>query len=48
MMVCAEVDDPFVPLPDDLLVNLRESREVGRAGCVCVLAGCLGGRTGRR
>lgn len=26
MMVVAELDDPFVPLPDDLLVNLRESR----------------------
>ncbi|EFN54134.1 hypothetical protein CHLNCDRAFT_135519 [Chlorella variabilis] len=26
MMVVAEVDDPFVPLPDDLLVNLRDSR----------------------
>lgn len=27
-MVVAEIDDPFVPLPDDLLVNLRESRAV--------------------
>lgn len=26
MMVVAEIEDPFVPLPDDLLVNLRESR----------------------
>lgn len=26
MMVVAEVEDPFVPLPDDLLVNLRDSR----------------------
>ena len=23
-----EVDDPFVPLPDDLIVNLHESRDV--------------------
>lgn len=23
-----QVDDPFVPLPDDLLVNLRDSRAV--------------------
>ena len=28
MMVVGEVDDPFLPLPDDLLVNLKESREV--------------------
>lgn len=28
MMVIAELDDPFVPLPDDLLVNLKESRWV--------------------
>ena len=27
-MVVAEVDDPFVPIPDDLLVNLSESRGV--------------------
>lgn len=26
MMVVAEVDDPFVPLPDELLVNLNESK----------------------
>lgn len=26
MMVVAEVEEPFVPLPDDLLVNLKESR----------------------
>lgn len=26
MLVVTELDDPFVPLPDDLLVNLRESR----------------------
>ncbi|GMH36590.1 hypothetical protein BSKO_04463 [Bryopsis sp. KO-2023] len=28
MLVVPEVEDPFVPLPDDLLVNLKESREV--------------------
>lgn len=28
MMVIADVDDPFLPLPDDLLVNLKESRDV--------------------
>ena len=28
MVVMSDTDDPFVPLPDDLLVNLRESREV--------------------
>ncbi|GLC34598.1 hypothetical protein PLESTB_001244000 [Pleodorina starrii] len=28
MLVVPELDDPFVPLPDDLLVNLRESRAV--------------------
>ena len=27
MMVVAELDDPFCPAPDDLLVNLSESRE---------------------
>ena len=37
MMVVAEVDDPFVPLPDDLLVNLRESREVRGAASWCSL-----------
>ena len=26
MLVVTELDDPFLPLPDDLLVNLRESR----------------------
>ena len=31
MMVVAEIDDPFVPLPDDLLVNLRDSRAVVEA-----------------
>ena len=28
MMVVAELDDPFLPMPDDLLVNLAESRAV--------------------
>lgn len=28
MMVVAEVDDPFLPLPDDMLVNLKDSRDV--------------------
>ena len=28
MQVVAETDEPFVPLPDDLLVNLSESRAV--------------------
>lgn len=28
MVVMADVEDPFVPLPDDLLVNLAESRAV--------------------
>ena len=28
MMVVAELDDPFCPMPDDLLVNLAESRPV--------------------
>ncbi|GLJ20808.1 hypothetical protein SUGI_0379320 [Cryptomeria japonica] len=31
MMVVADLDDPFVPLPDDLLVNLSESRHVVEA-----------------
>eukprot|EP01018_Ginkgo_biloba_P004601 Gb_11357 [translate_table: standard] len=31
MMVVADLDDPFVPLPDDLLVNLSESRAVVEA-----------------
>jgi hypothetical protein len=26
MMVVTEMDEPFVPLPEDLLVNLKESR----------------------
>lgn len=28
MMVVSDLDDIFIPLPDDLLVNLSESREV--------------------
>lgn len=28
MMVVGEIEDPFVPLPDELLVNLSESREI--------------------
>ena len=28
MMVVPDLDDTFVPLPDDLLVNLTESRTV--------------------
>jgi protein transport protein SEC24 len=28
MMVVTELEEPFLPLPDDMLVNLRESREV--------------------
>jgi protein transport protein SEC24 len=31
MMVVADLDDPFVPLPDDLLVNLSDSRHVVEA-----------------
>ena len=27
----AETDEPFVPVPDELLVNLRESREAVEA-----------------
>jgi hypothetical protein len=28
MLVVTELDDPFLPLPDDLLVNLTDSREL--------------------
>lgn len=31
MMVVADLEDPFLPLPDDLLVNLSESRAVVEA-----------------
>ena len=31
MMVVSDLDDIFVPLPDDLLVNLSESRNVVEA-----------------
>lgn len=34
MLVVTELDEPFLPLPDDLLVNLRDSREVGFGGGV--------------
>lgn len=30
-MVVPDVDEPFVPLPDDLLVNLSDSKTVVRA-----------------
>lgn len=30
-MVVPEIDEPFVPIPDDLLVNLSESRMVVEA-----------------
>ena len=31
MVVMSDTDDPFVPLPDDLLVNLAESRALVEA-----------------
>ena len=31
MLVVGELEEPFVPLPDDLLVNLRDSRAVVEA-----------------
>ena len=31
MVVMSDTDDPFVPLPDDLLVNLADSRSVVEA-----------------
>ena len=31
MVVMSDTDDPFVPLPDDLLVNLADSRAVVEA-----------------
>ncbi len=31
MLVVGELEEPFLPLPDDLLVNLRESRAVVEA-----------------
>ena len=37
MMVVAEVEEPFVPLPDDLLVNLRDSRRAGGGRAVDVV-----------
>ena len=48
-----EIVEPFVPLPDDLMVNLKESRSVidslldslptafGRTGTVSVQLACL-------
>jgi hypothetical protein len=31
MLVVAELEEPFLPLPDELLVNLRDSRRVVEA-----------------
>lgn len=31
LQVVAETDEPFVPVPDELIVNLRESREAVEA-----------------
>lgn len=31
MQVVAEIEEPFLPLPDDLVVNLHESRAVVEA-----------------
>jgi len=31
MQVVAETDEPFVPVPDELIVNLKESREAVEA-----------------
>ena len=31
VQVVAETDEPFVPVPDELIVNLRESREAVEA-----------------
>jgi hypothetical protein len=28
MLVVTELDDPFLPMPDDLLVNLHDSKEL--------------------
>lgn len=36
MMVVADLDDPFLPMPDDLLVNLSESRAVVEALLNCL------------
>jgi hypothetical protein len=34
MMVVAELEEPFLPLPDDLLVNATESRWAGSDTCM--------------
>lgn len=39
MLVVPELDDPFLPLPDDLLVNLGESRAVVEALLMTLPAG---------
>ena len=31
LQVAAEIDEPFVPVPDELIVNLKESREAVEA-----------------
>lgn len=31
LQVVAETDEPFVPVPDELIVNLKESREAVEA-----------------
>ena len=36
MMVVTELEEPFLPLPDDLLVNLNESRCVWKFAAVSV------------
>ncbi|KAL2547515.1 Heat stress transcription factor b-2b [Forsythia ovata] len=43
MMVLSDLDDIFVPLPDDLLVNLSESRNVrsGLQSCDCDMSPLL-------
>ncbi len=42
-LVVSELDEPFLPLPDDMLVNLSESRQVssaGAGGCGGLLSWC--------
>ena len=41
VQVVPELSEPFAPLPDDLLVNLRESR-----GVIDALLGSLAGAFG--
>jgi hypothetical protein len=50
MMVVAELEEPFLPLPDDLLVNANESRCVWGSGvcrnefmCTHMYVGCVEG-----